>query len=79
MQPIDPAGSILLKLPRVALTACWILLAHQFDGYVTGGELAGWVTVGDEGEGAAGGGINPHGAGLYPGCSLEFPGASPQR
>lgn len=61
-QPIDPAQSILLKLPRVALTACWILLAHQFDGDVTGGELVGRF-AGREAKGkglrGVGGDLNP--------------------
>ena len=71
-QPIDPARSILLKLPRVVLTACWILLAHQFDGYVTGGELAGGFEGREvKGKGLRDGGINPDGAELFPGL---FPG-----
>ena len=51
VQSIDSMQSILLKLPRVALTPHRILLAHQFDG-----DVPGWaLPVGcEEGKGNGG-------------------------
>lgn len=70
-QPIDPARSILLKLPRVALTACWILLAHHFDGDVTGGSSRAGLRGGLQE-----GGIHPERAAPFPApisCPYSFP------
>lgn len=77
-QPIDPAWSILLKLPRVALTACWILLAHQFDGYVTGGELTDRFAGREvKGNGCGRGGLILMELGCSLGGSCPSPGLCP--
>lgn len=56
------------------------MLAHQFDGYVTGGELTDRFAGREvKGNGLWEGGINPDGAGLFPGWKLPIPRALPQR